>query len=249
MLNLFSRFSPRITAADADYPYGSIKNESVPGANDGTPLNADWGNDYAGFDAALMSEAGLTPSGDPDTAPASQRLDALNLLYGTNVASISDLDGELQSGAGALLANLIIIPSDATMGAEPNIVIAEYWMDETPGTRMTVGDTWDSALYGSQTEINFPKIYDLDGVSGIGSRNVTDGNELTGFVKILPEYKSFFTIWQMGVPAGYYFSGASAVETLPPGSNLKMIWDTWDALGANDYNDVVNSLLMNSLRL
>jgi len=151
-----------------------------------------------------------------------------------------NLEGNLESGADEFRAGLIRLPSDANLGAEPNIVIAEYWMDETPGTRMTAGDTWDSALYGSQTEINFPKIFDLNGVGGIGSRNVTGGNELTGFVKIIPEYKSFFTIWQMGVPSGYYFSGASAVETLPPGSNLKMIWDTWDALGADDYNDVVN---------
>lgn len=81
MLNLFSRFSPRANPATTDYPFGSIKNESVPGAKDGTPLDADWGNDMAGFDAALVSEAGITPNNQPDKASLSQRLDALKNIF------------------------------------------------------------------------------------------------------------------------------------------------------------------------
>jgi hypothetical protein len=91
MINLFARFAPRVNPVSGEYPYGSIKNESVPGANDGTPLDADWGNDYAGFDAALLDAAGITPSGDADTATDSQRLDALNFLYDKNVALFANL--------------------------------------------------------------------------------------------------------------------------------------------------------------
>lgn len=71
------KFEPRANPGDANYPNGSIKNESAPGAKDGTPLDADWGNDYVGFDAALFAETGITPDGNPDTALSSQRLDAL----------------------------------------------------------------------------------------------------------------------------------------------------------------------------
>ena len=81
-LKIFEKFSPRANPADTDYPYGSIKNESVPGAKDGTPLDASWGNDMLGFTDALLAEAGITPSGNPDTAIASQRLDAMKTVIG-----------------------------------------------------------------------------------------------------------------------------------------------------------------------
>lgn len=80
-IKIFEKFAPRANPADGNYPHGSIKNESVPGARDGTPLDATWGNDYAGFDAALLAEAGITPSGSPDTALASQRLDAIKGIF------------------------------------------------------------------------------------------------------------------------------------------------------------------------
>ena len=90
-IKIYEKFSPRANPADTNYPNGSIKNESVPGAKDGTPLDAAWGNDYAGFDAALLSKAGIVPNGSPDTAVNSQRLDALLRvfdIYGT-VADIA----------------------------------------------------------------------------------------------------------------------------------------------------------------
>lgn len=79
-LKIFEKFSPRANPADADYPYGSIKNESVPGAKDGTPLDASWGNDMLGFTDALLDDAGITPNGLPDTVQSSQRLDALKTV-------------------------------------------------------------------------------------------------------------------------------------------------------------------------
>lgn len=79
-IKIYEKFAPRANPADGDYPYGSIKNESVPGAKDGTPLDAVWANDYAGFDAALLAQAGITPSGQPDKLGASQRVDAISKL-------------------------------------------------------------------------------------------------------------------------------------------------------------------------
>ena len=76
-LKIFDKFAPRANPADSNHPYGSIKNESVPGAKDGTPLDAAWGNDMGGFTDALLAEAGIVPSGAADTALVSQRLEAL----------------------------------------------------------------------------------------------------------------------------------------------------------------------------
>lgn len=83
-IKIYEKFAPRANPADGDYPYGSIKNESVPGAKDGTPLDAEWGNDYAGFDAALFAEAGIVPNGNPDTVVESQRVDALHSVFDTH---------------------------------------------------------------------------------------------------------------------------------------------------------------------
>ena len=85
-LKIFEKFSPRANPADSNYPYGSIKNESVPGAKDGTPLDASWGNDMGGFTDALLADAGIVPSGTADTAVSSQRLDALKKVSSLQAA-------------------------------------------------------------------------------------------------------------------------------------------------------------------
>jgi hypothetical protein len=79
-IKLFEKYTPRANVPDGNYPYGSIKNESLPDTNDGTPLDKDWGNDMVGFTDALLNEAGITPSGNPDTVLASDRLDAVKVV-------------------------------------------------------------------------------------------------------------------------------------------------------------------------
>lgn len=90
-IKLFERYGPdRANAPTTNYPQGSIKNESVPGANDGTPLDQEWGNDYAGFDAALFAAANATPDGNPDTALVSQRLQSLLTIHGLGADQLTD---------------------------------------------------------------------------------------------------------------------------------------------------------------
>lgn len=71
----------RAVAASANYPEGSIKNESIPGtSDDGTPLDLTWGNDFEGVKQALLRAAGVVPSAPgnvPDTALFSQMLQAI----------------------------------------------------------------------------------------------------------------------------------------------------------------------------
>lgn len=92
MLNISSTYGPtRANPPTTAYPFGSIKNESVPNANDGTPLDQAWGNDGTGFDAALMRAAGMTPNNNADTAESSQRLDAMLFITGRVVNTKSDI--------------------------------------------------------------------------------------------------------------------------------------------------------------
>ncbi len=81
MLNIDSRYSPASNSPTAPYPFGSFRDDSVPGNNDGTPLQQDWQNDPYGFWSALMDAAGLVPDGNPDEVGASQRLEALQTLF------------------------------------------------------------------------------------------------------------------------------------------------------------------------
>jgi hypothetical protein len=105
-IKIFEKFAPRANPADGDYPYGSIKNESVPGAKDGTPLDAEWGNDYAGFDAALFAEAGIVPNGNPDTVIESQRVDALRKIVQNfnykNLKSVNSINRPIKERLGVV---------------------------------------------------------------------------------------------------------------------------------------------------
>ncbi|MCK9556298.1 hypothetical protein M0R36_10905 [bacterium] len=76
-INLETEYGARANPADSDYPFGSFKNESVQGSDDGTPIEVAWGNDMLGFFQALLDRASITPSNSPDTAPESQTLAAL----------------------------------------------------------------------------------------------------------------------------------------------------------------------------
>jgi len=83
--------SGRITAADADYPYGSTKDETAPGAEDGTPYFKARADDLFGLMQWLLDQAGITPSGNADTVLASDYGDALDALFvrSTNLVSFT----------------------------------------------------------------------------------------------------------------------------------------------------------------
>lgn len=67
----------RVTGADANYPYASSKDESSPGAGDGTPYFKARADDLFGLQQALLKSAGITPSGNADTAVLSEYMQAI----------------------------------------------------------------------------------------------------------------------------------------------------------------------------
>lgn len=69
------------TPADADYPGGSFLNDPTGAGTAGTPLEKAWADDLLGFRDAIMAAAGVGYSGAPDTAQASDALDALYALF------------------------------------------------------------------------------------------------------------------------------------------------------------------------
>lgn len=97
------------TAADADYPEGSFKNETVAGLLDGTPFEKAWPNDIYGFLQKLLDVAGITPSGAPDTVLASDYYDSLIAIFYNRPFRTVTLTGNL------LITDKIVF-ADATAG-------------------------------------------------------------------------------------------------------------------------------------
>ncbi|WP_448693607.1 hypothetical protein [Pseudomonas rhizophila] len=87
-LKLNERYPSRFNNPSSDYPQGSFKNRTAPGALDGSYLEQDWANDKEGFFQSLIATAGIVPSGDVDKVGASQYYDALLEVIRDN----SDID-------------------------------------------------------------------------------------------------------------------------------------------------------------
>lgn len=67
--------------ADTNYPWGSWKNISVPGGQDGTPYEKKWANDIAGLLQRLLKQANITPSQVSDTVLLSDYMDSLQRIF------------------------------------------------------------------------------------------------------------------------------------------------------------------------
>src|SRR5690625_1679744 len=81
-INLDERYPGRANGKTLSYPQGSFKNRTSPTSKDGTYLEQDWANDWAGFFQRMMAVAGISPNGVVDTAESSQYFDALSKVIG-----------------------------------------------------------------------------------------------------------------------------------------------------------------------
>jgi hypothetical protein len=82
------KYPGQTTPADADYPYGSARNVTEPGDDTGTPFEKALVDDTLGFQQALLTEAGISPSGTPDKVGASQYSQALKKVTIANYSSL-----------------------------------------------------------------------------------------------------------------------------------------------------------------
>lgn len=76
-INPNTEYAGRVTAPSTEFPYGSSKNETSPGAGDGTPYELARANDIFGFQQALLKAVGIVPSGNADEVGASEYLQAI----------------------------------------------------------------------------------------------------------------------------------------------------------------------------
>jgi hypothetical protein len=83
-ISLSNRYGFRANSPDGNYPSGSFQNESIEGADDGTPLEISWANDKEGFFQGALLKTGRTPNNINDTAPYSQYLNAMTEIARAN---------------------------------------------------------------------------------------------------------------------------------------------------------------------
>ncbi len=86
-----STFINRHTPADANYPQGSAKDETAPAAGDGSPYVKVRADDIFGLQQALLKAASIVPTGNADTALASQYMQAIVELASGRAVTYDDV--------------------------------------------------------------------------------------------------------------------------------------------------------------
>lgn len=81
------RYAANSNPADANYPNGSARNSTAPGAKNGYPWDKDQINDWIAFFTALTERAGISLSGSTDTVLVSDYIDALFIEINKSIAS------------------------------------------------------------------------------------------------------------------------------------------------------------------
>ena len=102
-INPETAFTGKITPSSASYPYGEARDVTTPGDGTGTPWVAMLVNDLFGFQQAITTAAGIVPSGTPETALASQYLQALKVICNTTYDTMATATADGQLAEGQLL--------------------------------------------------------------------------------------------------------------------------------------------------
>lgn len=97
-----TRYPGRFSTGNAAHPQGAFKNRTAPGAADGSYLEQDWANDWDGFFAYILTQAGVTANGTVDSGTSSQYATALLSLLlqkGNNLSEIAAAGSTAQAAA------------------------------------------------------------------------------------------------------------------------------------------------------
>lgn len=135
-LKLNERYPGRFNSPTTQYPQGSFKNRTAPGAKDGSYLEQDWANDKLAFFSSLLSGAGLTANGSVDTVGASQYYDALKKIFLQINNNLSDLTNK--SAARSALELGTAATRDAGTGAGQLMPVGSFGVGG-PGQYITPG--------------------------------------------------------------------------------------------------------------
>lgn len=128
-------FPGRITAPSAAYPYGSSKDETAPGAGDGTPYQKLRADDIFGYQQALLSEAAIVPNGSADSVTLSQYKNAAKVVFGGAGLYQVDIDYPIDSyakGSDGLIYRALAANGPASSVVDP-VGNPATWEAQAPG--------------------------------------------------------------------------------------------------------------------
>lgn len=85
-IDLTVEYPLQVDDTDPDYPLGKPRNRTGPGDATGTPWEERLVQDIVGWKQALLDEAGVTASGEPDKVGASDVVDSILALIDSNAS-------------------------------------------------------------------------------------------------------------------------------------------------------------------
>ena len=103
-----------ITTPTTEYPYGNLKDDTIEGAGDGSPIRRDYIQDLWSAHLEVVDRAGAVPDGTPETATSSQFADAIEGIIDDKI------DANLIDNAHmADMPTMTIKGNDAVTSADP----------------------------------------------------------------------------------------------------------------------------------
>lgn len=154
-------YNGQVAAPDANYPFGSARDDVAPGDLTGTPRISQEINDIMGFQQAILDEAGIVPSGAPDTVVDSQYLKAINFTKGKVVADYTALKA---LNIGKLLTGTKVFVTDKNRGGAFVWDTTDHTTDVTndPLAGVTVAPNSDaSGASGAYVRLVFNRKLDI----------------------------------------------------------------------------------------
>lgn len=231
-------YGSRAVPASADYPHGSAQNETVEGANDGTPYEERWRNDVWGFLQALLQRGGVVPSGNPDTAQNSDYLEAMLAVTGSPLfVGSSDVSGDFGTGVAAAM-KVYAVTNNRILTVNSSSHSLQLW-EYDGSTWNTVGAAFalsaqnnDIAVL-SETRIAVMRSASVGSVSDLTTYDFDGSNwSSTGNTLVLPTY------------------GQSPAITALSASRVALITDSTEEIYAADFDGtdwtVSNSLVLSA---
>lgn len=101
-IDLTQQYPLQVDGATTEYPLGKARNVTSPDDVNATPLDEAWMNDLFGAQQALLSRAGIVPSGVPDNAVTSQHMEALDAVIFEQVGDVDALRQDVTGNTDAI---------------------------------------------------------------------------------------------------------------------------------------------------
>lgn len=144
-INPGALYPTKMNPASGAWPLGEPRNVSSAGVGDGTPWEVGVVKDIMGLQQAILTEGGITASGTPETATASQYLEGLSAIFGRQRGATTDI-------------------LTASLASEIGVRTLGYAVATDGGGALWIATGVTTPGKAGTTEFNLGFIYDVDGL-------------------------------------------------------------------------------------